>query len=63
MGLPEQVGKLFNGVEGNQGNFHKNGIPVRHGAVPEPGMFKGFEVFTIFCFMRDKDSLMINIFR
>ena len=43
----QEIQYYFYGVEGFYGNFHKEGVPVTHGAVPETGKFKGLE-FTAF---------------
>ena len=34
-------------IEGGKGNFHKYGVPVAHGTVPESGKFKGFQFLAV----------------
>ena len=43
----EQVVDGLDGVEGGQGNFNENGVPVTHGAVPQSWKLKGFQFTSV----------------
>ena len=61
MFIAEQVIYGLDRVERDEGDFHKNGIPVGHGPVPEPGKLKGLEFTAVFRFPGNQDCTGIDI--
>ena len=43
----EQVVDGLHGVERREGNFHEDGVPVAHGAVPEAGELHGAQLAAV----------------
>ena len=57
----QQVVDGFDGVEGGQGHFDKEGDPVGHGSVPEAGEFLRFEHGGSLAFLADESGGGVDV--
>ena len=58
----EQVVDGLDGVEGGQGHFDEDGVPVGHGSVPQAGKFLRLEGDGTFGLFADEASVGVDIF-
>lgn len=59
--LAEEVIDGLHRIERAEGYFHKDGVPVAHGAVPQTGEFESLQVFAILRFVGDKAGIGVYI--
>ena len=58
---PQEVIDLLDGVEGLQRHLHEGGIPVVHGAIPQPGTLQGQELTACQALVGDEGGLGIDV--
>ena len=56
----EPVQERFDGIECGAGNFHKQGDPIGHAAIPEPWPFQSLEGTALKRFMRNEAGIGVG---
>ena len=59
--LTEEVIDGLHRIERAERYFHKDGVPVAHGAVPQTGEFESLQVFAILRFVGDEAGIGVYI--
>lgn len=57
--LQKIVDRLYR-IEGDQGHFHKNGVPKGHGPVPEPREFQGLKFPSLLGLAGDESLFVVH---
>ena len=59
----KKIQYYFYGVECFYGDFHKEGVPVAHGAVPETGEFQGLKFTAFEALGADESGLRVYVLK
>ena len=58
---PQQIIHRLDRVEGLDGDFDEDGVPVAHRAVPEAGQFEGLQFAAVFALLGDEAGILIYV--
>ena len=58
---PQQIIHCLDRVEGFDGDFDEDGVPVAHRAVPEAGQFEGFQFAAVFALLGDEAGILVYV--